>query len=197
MKIVTKRQISVFLPWIEAVITLLKRFYDLSVSLNALSKSKIVKFVKIMAQTFFELWEYVRFHRCSCCYNRKKNHSPTHLTLFTNFYDLSVSCNLFFKVETRHFGASGRRAYETVGNRYIKMYPQIFFKRHFFWFWNKLNNDYGLHSSLCRKSIKLDLSEAARFPKPERCGADFETRSRKGQKQTLYSKRFYWDWAYE
>ena len=46
---------------------------------------------------------------------------PDLFTLFIIFYDLSVSHNLFSKAILRQFGASGTHAYDTVGNRRVKI----------------------------------------------------------------------------
>ena len=50
---------------------------------------------------------------------------PDALTLFSTFYDLSVSCDLFSKAEMRQFGASGNQ-HETVGNRQVKKWKLTF-----------------------------------------------------------------------
>ena len=46
----------------------------------------------------------------------KEKPRPDHLTQLTTFYDLSVSCNIFSKVEMHQFDAN---AYETIGNQKV------------------------------------------------------------------------------
>ena len=87
------------------ILTLFLKFLNLSVSRSSLSKSKILKLVKF-GLFFFGLGEYVWFHRFSSL-SLWERWTPDLLTLPTTFNDVSVSCNRFSKIESRHLRASG------------------------------------------------------------------------------------------
>ena len=64
--------------------------------------------MKIMAQTFLNFENSCDLTDVQASmYDTKPR--PDLLTLFTTFYDLSVSCNLFPKAEMHQFRAGGRQ----------------------------------------------------------------------------------------
>ena len=101
-----KRCAVVSLSQIYSVWHLLPKFYDISVSHDPITKSKIVKFVILTTKIFrtcqstFNLTDVP-----DSMYDRK---TPADLlTLSTTFYELTVSCNLLSKVEPKRLRLSG------------------------------------------------------------------------------------------